>query len=138
MPSISKTVVVVMAMRSKASNKKKAFASYLRKHQSNPERKLGYHLSESFPNTPIYRQSLCYGYILDFYVAANRSDSPFKGLAIEVDGPHHLKQIAYDKKRDAILLSKGIKTIRFDTGTISNNLPAVLAFIGFEISKIRN
>lgn len=127
-----------MGMRNKATKKKKAFASYLRKNQTHPEKRLGYFLTEKFPEIPIYRQSICYGYILDFYIASNAKNAPYKGLAIEVDGPHHLKQIAYDKHRDAVLWSKGIKTIRFDIKSISNNIAAVLSLIGHEIGKIRS
>lgn len=124
-------------MRSRASASKKAFAKHLRQNQTWPEKTLGHALSSKFVNIPIYRQSICYGYILDFYVKANKETAPYKGLAIEVDGPHHLKQKDYDNNRDRVLWSKGIKTLRFDMGSIYKNLPAVLAIIASELIKIR-
>jgi very-short-patch-repair endonuclease len=110
----------------------------LRKNQTHPELNLGKALKEKFPNTPIYRQSICYGYILDFYVAANKPNAPYKGLAIEVDGPHHLLQLQYDMKRDFNLKSKGIKTLRFNLGMLKVNMAACLALIQKEIKKIRD
>lgn len=126
-----------MGLRNHVSKQKKAFASYLRKNQTRPEKALGYALKERFPNVPIYRQSIAYGYILDFYIKSNKKDAPYKGLALEVDGPHHAKQIGYDLNRDKVLWAKGIRTLRFDIGSISKNLPAVLAIIANEILKIR-
>jgi len=124
-------------MRSKASPKKKAFASYLRRNQTWPEKKMGKVLVENFPSIPIYKQSIAFGYILDFYIKANKPNAPYSGLAIEVDGPHHLQQVGYDLHRDAVLKSKGIKTIRFDLGSMKNNMPAVIALIGYQLSLIR-
>jgi len=124
-------------MRSKASPKKKAFASYLRKNQTHPEKQMGWELSQKFPNVPIYRQSIAYGYILDFYIKANKETAPYSGLAIEVDGPCHLKRVLYDAKRDLALKKKGIKTLRFTLGEMKLNMPAVLAIIENEIKKIR-
>lgn len=124
-------------MRSRVSPKKKAFASYLRQNQTWPEKTLGHALKEKFPDIPIYRQSIAYGYILDFYVKANKEDAPYKGLALEVDGPCHDARKLYDNNRDMVLKKKGIKTLRFDMGSIYKNLPAVLAIIQNELWKIR-
>jgi len=124
-------------MRSKASPKKKAFASYLRQNQTWPEKTLGHALKERFPDIPIYRQSIAYGYILDFYVKANKANAPYKGIAIEVDGPHHARQKAYDANRDAVLWQRQIRTLRFDMGSVYNNMAGVLAIIENEIRKIR-
>lgn len=124
-------------MRSKASPKKKAFANYLRQNQTWPERTLGAAMSKRFPDIPIYRQSLAYGYILDFYVKANKEKAPYSGLAIEVDGPCHLKRVKYDMIRDVALFNKGIKTLRFTMGAIKNNLPAILVMLDSEFKKIR-
>lgn len=124
-------------MRNKASPQKKAFAKYLRRNQTHPEMDLGKALDHTFPNVPIYRQSLSYGYILDFYVAANKEGSPYRGIAIEVDGPCHLARKEYDKHRDAVLWSKGIRTLRFDIAAIRNNMKVVLSIIYCELTKIR-
>ena len=124
-------------MRSRASAGKKAFASHLRRNQTRPEIELGKAMSSAFPNVRIYRQSLCYGYILDFYVAADRPGSPYKGLAIEVDGPVHATQMLKDKLRDTALLKRGIRTVRFPTSMLESAMPAVLMIIGKEISLIK-
>jgi len=124
-------------MRNKASPAKRAFAKYLRRNQTHPELELGKALKEYFPNVPIYSQSLSYGYILDFYVASNKEGAPYKGIAIEVDGPCHLARKEYDKHRDAVLWSKGIRTLRFDIKAIKNNLKVVLSIIYCELTKIR-
>jgi len=126
-----------MALRSKVSKGKKAFASYLRQHQSWPERILGCEMKKAFPDVPIYRQSVAYGYILDFYVVSARKGCQYKGLAIEVDGACHNTRKPQDKRRDAVLWSKGIKTIRVSAKEVKNNLPAVIILIGGEIKKIR-
>lgn len=124
-------------MRNKATPQKKAFAKYLRRNQTHPELALGHALTQTFPNIPIYKQSLSYGYILDFYVSANKEDSPYKGLCIEVDGPCHNTRKDYDSHRDAVLWSHGIRTLRFDIKAISNNMKAVLSIIFCELTKIR-
>lgn len=124
-------------MRNKATPQKKAFAKYLRRNQTHPELELGRALEQTFPNVPVYRQSLSYGYILDFYISSNKEGSPYKGLAIEVDGPCHDTRKAYDAHRDAVLWSKGIRTLRFDIKAIHNNMKAVLSIIYCELTKIR-
>ena len=124
-------------MRSRASAGKKAFANHLRRNQTRPEITLGKALTARFPGVRVYRQSLCYGYILDFYVAADRQDCPYKGLAIEVDGPVHASQMLKDKLRDTALLKKGIRTVRFPTSMIDGAMEAVLLVIGKEISRIK-
>jgi very-short-patch-repair endonuclease len=58
-------------------------------------------------------------------------------LAIEVDGPHHLKQIAQDKIRDIVLKERGIKTLRFTSSVIQKALDSVVSIIKSEIKKIR-
>ncbi len=88
------------------------------------------------PDVPIYSQSICYGYILDFYVASDNGGG-VKGIAIEVDGPHHLKQLAQDKIRDIILRERGIKTLRFTSSVIFKALDSVVSIIKSEIQKIR-
>lgn len=69
-----------------------------------------------------YKQKVILGYIADFWC-------PKAGLVVEVDGPQHAKQRAYDVYRDAVLKRRGIETMRFDVVTVENNLPAVVALI---------
>lgn len=51
------------------------------------------------------RQQPLYGFIVDFYCAEYQ-------LAIELDGPIHNQQRAYDAWRDKVLTSRGINIIR--------------------------
>lgn len=57
------------------------------------------------PITTWRQQALILGYIVDFYCEIGK-------LALEVDGEYHKDRGEYDKKRDQVLLSYGIKTIR--------------------------
>lgn len=123
-------------MRSYVTKQKVAFAKNLRRNQTKPERLLGWAMRKAMPEVPIYSQSIAYGFILDFYVASN-DGGKLKGLAIEVDGPHHLKQIAQDKIRDIVLRERGIKTLRFTSAVIFKALDSVVAIIKAEIRKIR-
>ena len=56
-------------------------------------------------------------YILDFYVPSIKS-------AIEIDGGYHLdeERIIADKLRDANILAKGIKTVRFTNEDVSSGV----------------
>jgi very-short-patch-repair endonuclease len=123
-------------MRRYITREKVAFAKNLRRNQTRPERLLGWAMRKAMPDVPIYSQSIAYGYILDFYITSNKGNS-IKGLAIEVDGPHHLKQIAQDKIRDIVLKERGIKTIRFASSIIQKALDSVVSIIKSEIKKIR-
>lgn len=64
-----------------------------------------------FPNNIFYRQSVNYGYILDFYC-------PSLKLGIEVDGSIHNQQQEYDYYRDSNLARQGIKIIRFSNDDV--------------------
>lgn len=66
------------------------------------------------------RQAPMWGYIADFYVPAAQ-------LVIEVDGGYHDQ--ATDQRRDAILQSKGLRTIRFKNEAVLEHPEAVLAQI---------
>jgi len=71
---------------------------------------------------------LLYGYIVDFWC-------PKAWLALEVDGKHHLNQVGYDKKRDAVLKKKGIETMRFTASQVNTNPAAVVALIKGKIKR---
>jgi len=60
------------------------------------------------------RQHLIFGFIVDFYSCQLK-------LAIEVDGLIHDQQHDYDIERDAILLQRGIKTLRFSNEAVISN-----------------
>ena len=61
---------------------------------------------QNFPNYIFYRQSVQYGYILDFYCPRLR-------LGIEVDGYVHDEQKEYDHNRDNALSRQGIEIQRY-------------------------
>lgn len=73
----------------------------------------------NFPNHIFHRQSVQYGYILDFYCPTLR-------LAIEVDGGIHDERRRYDRNRDSNLANWGIKVLRARNEDVFNN-PQVLA-----------
>lgn len=68
-----------------------------------------------------FRQYSTGPYILDFYCPKLR-------LAIELDGPIHLKSDNqdYDQERTIYLENLDIKELRFRNEEINNNLPEVL------------
>ena len=55
------------------------------------------------------------------------------GVAIEVDGPRHKSK--YDRARDeAVLIQHGIKTWRYSTNIIENDLDIVLELINLKLN----
>ncbi|WP_209725263.1 MULTISPECIES: endonuclease domain-containing protein [Asticcacaulis] len=83
-------------------------ARNLRRQMSPPEVRLWLRLrTRSETGFSIRRQHPIGSFVLDFYC-------PEALLAIEVDGAQHTEDeaIAYDEKRDAWLLTKGIATLR--------------------------
>lgn len=54
---------------------------------------------------------------------------------MEVDGPSHKKQKAWDKKRDAVLRKKGIVTMRFSNDSAKNNTAIVVAMIKAKVKQ---
>jgi very-short-patch-repair endonuclease len=71
-----------------------------------------------FPEHKFYRQSVKFGYILDFYC-------PTLHLGIEVDGGIHDEQVRYDTHRDNILAKHGIHVFRFSNDDVLYNSQAV-------------
>jgi very-short-patch-repair endonuclease len=43
--------------------------------------------------------------------------------------------VAYDRKRDEVLAGKGLETMRFKSGEVGCNLPAVVALIADRVRK---
>jgi very-short-patch-repair endonuclease len=75
---------------------------------------------QNFPNHIFYRQSVKYGYILDFYC-------PTLQLGIEVDGSMHNEQRNYDYRRDNALARRGIQIFRFSNDNVLHNTNVVAA-----------
>jgi very-short-patch-repair endonuclease len=69
---------------------------------------------QNFPDYVFYRQSVQYGYILDFYCPRLR-------LGIEVDGYVHDDQKEYDYYRDNTLARHGIEVQRFSNDEVLYN-----------------
>jgi very-short-patch-repair endonuclease len=72
-----------------------------------------------YPEHKFYRQSVNYGYILDFYCPTLR-------LGIEVDGIQHQDQIEYDRRRDSRLARNGIQVYRFQNEDVLHNPEGVV------------
>lgn len=75
------------------------------------------------------RQYSIGGFIIDFY-------SPELKTAIEIDGGYHLEedQRVYDKERQRIFESIGIKVLRFTNDEVFSNIDSVLDQIRKESS----
>jgi very-short-patch-repair endonuclease len=68
------------------------------------------------------RQQIIDGLIVDFYCHQ-------AGVALEVDGPVHSKQIQYDQARSDWLQARGLQVLRVTNAEIDADLEAVLARI---------
>jgi very-short-patch-repair endonuclease len=68
------------------------------------------------------RQQVIDGFIADFYCHSI-------GLIVEVDGSIHQLQADYDRLRDRVLSTRGLRVIRFSNDRIFRDLPTVLAEI---------
>ncbi|HXU83708.1 MAG TPA: endonuclease domain-containing protein [Polyangia bacterium] len=72
-------------------------------------------------------------YVLDFYCAQHR-------LAIELDGGQHFLMAgrAYDGRRDAYLISRGLTVLRFGTDLVFRDrgqvLRAIAVAVGIDVS----
>jgi very-short-patch-repair endonuclease len=99
---------------------KKQFARHLRKNQTECERIVWKFLrNRKFEHLKIRRQHVIRGFIVDFFCDELK-------LAIEIDGWVHEKQKDYDRARDKILKSKGIKIIRIKNKWIVEDLDGVM------------
>lgn len=95
-------------------------ARELRRSMTSAEKVLWHELrTNKLSGLHFRRQQIIDGYIVDFYCHAAT-------LIIEVDGDIHNQQIEYDAERDAHLISRGFKVIRFKNSEVMNNLPIVL------------
>ena len=68
----------------------------------------------NFPEHIFYRQSIQFGYILDFYCPTLR-------LGIEVDGDIHDDRKRYDWQRDTNLARRRVQVYRFSNADVFNN-----------------
>ena len=61
-----------------------------------------------------YRQKIIGHYIVDFYCAKLK-------LVVEIDGISHNKKQDYDKRRNEVLESLGLKVLHYDDQDVQNN-----------------
>ncbi|MFZ1546009.1 MAG: endonuclease domain-containing protein [Candidatus Nitrotoga sp.] len=97
----------------------------LRCNMTDAEQKLWYRLRRKQINGwQFYRQKIIGSYIVDFYCPAAR-------LVVELDGSQHFEpqHQATDQKRDAYLLSLGLRVLRFDNRQVLLEMDAVLGVI---------
>jgi len=100
-------------------------ARELRSHMTDAEQKLWYRLRRKQVNGwQFYRQKIIGSYIVDFYCPAAR-------LVVELDGSQHFEpqHQATDQKRDAYLVSLGLRVLRFDNRQVLLEMDAVLGVI---------
>jgi len=99
-------------------------AAEMRKNPTPAEAKMYEILYQSvvpkYPENIFYRQSVQFGYILDFYCPKLR-------MGIEVDGSIHDGREAYDRNRDAALARRNIRLYHFSNDDVLYN-PQEVAF----------
>jgi very-short-patch-repair endonuclease len=57
------------------------------------------------------------------------------GLAIEVDGPIHARQVEEDRNRQEFIEANGLRVLRFTNEEVANRLPTVLSRIRSALSN---
>jgi very-short-patch-repair endonuclease len=72
------------------------------------------------------RQRTIDRYVADFYCAEAK-------LAIEVDGGVHDTQVAEDARREQVMATHGVRTVRVTNDEVINNVDAVLQRIRNEV-----
>jgi len=101
----------------------KGKARPLRKHQTEAEKRLWYHLRNREMKGCKFRRQHPIGIFVADFVCIER------GLVVEVDGGQHNTEIAEDKKRTAYLESKGFRVVRFWNNDVLNDTGSVLRVI---------
>lgn len=71
------------------------------------------------------------GFVVDFFAPEFR-------LVLEADGPEHIWSWEKDEKRDAILASKGYKTLRLTPGDLVMNTPQMIFDLIEEFCDVRH
>ena len=106
----------------------KEIARKLRRNQTPQEKIMWEHLRNRRLDGKKFTRQYVINYILDgkerffvadFYCAEKR-------LVVEIDGAYHDDRKEYDKFRDSIIKSKGMRVIRFSNTEVENNLQDVL------------
>ena len=94
-------------------------AKELRKNMTPAEKKLWYGFLRLF-RYRVRSQRPIDNYIVDFYCASLK-------LVIEIDGEHHHTEEGktYDSERDSVLISYGLRILRFKNNEIMENFDSV-------------
>ena len=87
-----------------------------------PERTLWTLLRRERQGLRFRRQHPIGPFILDFYCPAVK-------LCVEIDGPSHAAQTAYDMRRDRWLIERGIKVLRVSADDVEQRSAVVIAEI---------
>jgi very-short-patch-repair endonuclease len=112
---------------------KTARARRLRKDATSPERILWSKLKGAQIDGASFRRQHPLGpYVIDFYC-------PSLGIVVELDGEHHGYQAnaARDRQRDAWLVARGLRVLRFWNENVRTNLTGVVEDIFFAVSSAR-
>ena len=96
-----------------------AHAHRMRSGPSEPERVLWQALRCGQLGVQFRRQVVLHGFIVDFFAPAVR-------LVVEVDGAHHARQRAADKRRDRAFAVAGLRVLRLPAQFVLRALPAAL------------
>lgn len=116
----------------KVSPEKVKRSKELRKNMTPAEKVLWEHLrAKRFNGLKFRRQQIIDGFIIDFYCHS-------VGLVIEVDGEIHDTQQEYDRHREIIFSTKGLRIIRFTNEQVINNIEAVLKAIAEKIEDLQD
>ena len=98
----------------------------LRRESTVPERLLWSRLrARGLGQVKFRRQHPVGPYVVDFYCAA-------ASLVVEIDGVSHEEQEAYDEKRTAYLVSRGLRVVRFTNDEVLADADAVARTIARE------
>jgi len=110
---------------------KKKFARCLRKKGTAAEEKLWRIIrNRRLCKEKFRRQHVIEGFVVDFYCMKYK-------LAIELDGPIHNRRREYDRERENIISSEGVRMLRFKNEEVMKNTESVLRTINREILNIR-
>ncbi len=77
-----------------------------------------------------HRQVPINNFIVDFYCHELK-------LAIEIDGESHKNKVEYERERQRIIESYGVKFVRFGNDEVKRNMTAVLDSLISKVSEVK-
>lgn len=109
-----------MGERVRVRGEAKQLARRLRRDQTDSERLLWTHLrARQMCGVKFRRQYPIGEYIVDFCC-------PERKVVVEIDGGQHTVQVAKDQRREAYLINKGYRVLRFWNHEVLNHFDSVL------------